>query len=201
MKRLLGVVTIAALLSASPALAQQFFDFDGQAHIPGSVGGNADMCAFVLNSGTEPLPLDFDNFEYTIVITNLELTADGFTQSYAGGDIVLYEDASTPADYSNKSTFTDGTALLIGTVTSFSRTIFFPSSGNGTGNGLVDWTGGSEIDEIHPSDRLNWALLVNILGTSGVEPGFDERWDGKVEPQTPIVATEDSSFSDIKSRY
>lgn len=203
MFRLLAVLTVAGLLMASPVAAQQLFDFDGQALIPGSVGGTATMYSVVLppsGSLTTPLPLDFANFEYTIVVTGLTLDVDGNPQSYSGGAIALYEDDVTPADLNNPVTFVDGTPVLTGTVLTCERRIFFVSSGVGTATGQVDWTGGSAIDDIHPSDRLGWAFLVSVSG-SQAEPGYDERWDGKVEPQTPIVGTEVQSFGSVKGRF
>jgi hypothetical protein len=65
----------------------------------------------------------------------------------------------------------------------------------------VDWTGGTQLGEIAPADQLGWAFVTGIGGGSTVEPGYDENWDGKVEPQEPIVGSEIGSFGAIKSRF
>jgi hypothetical protein len=192
-----------ALIVAPQAAAQQLFDFNGQALIPASVGGFLSMYSIVSDGGgaiPTPLPLDFANYQYTIVVTNLPLLVNGFTQSYAGGSIALYEDNGTAANYASPATFTDGTLLLSGTFQNLSRTIFFPVSGTGSASGLIDWTGGTRLGEIAPADQVGWAFVSGISG-SNVQPGYNENWDGKVEPQEPIVGTEDQSLGRIKSKF
>ena len=39
---------------------------------------------------------------------------------------------------------------------------------------------------------LGWSFLSGV-NPSSAEPGFDEMWDGKVEPQGPIVETESTT--------
>lgn len=200
MKKLVTLLALAGLVIAGPASAQQFFDFLGQANVPASVGGDLELHSIVVNNGQvdTPLPLDFDNFQYTLVVTGLTLDSDGFSQAYSGGSIALYEDAGTAADYGTKATFTDGDAILTGTVVSLNRTMFTATMGSLSG--LVDWTGGSRIDDIAPADRLAWAFLSGIRASSTVtQPGYDEQWDGKVEPQEPIVGTELQSWGSIKA--
>ena len=204
MRLLLPLMLILALVVVQPADAQQLFDFNGQALIPAVLGGTLSMYSVVFDGGgaiPTPLPLDFANFQYTIVITSLPLLVDGFTQNYAGGSIVLYEDNATVADYTNPATFTDGTPILSGTFQNLSRTIFFPVSGTGSASGLVDWTGGTRLGEIAPADQIGWAFVTGISGGSTVEPGYDENWDGKVEPQEPIVPNQADSFGQVKSRF
>lgn len=204
MKKVLLATLALLTLQVGVASSAQFFDFNGQALVPTTVGNDLEMYGVIFDAAPAaetPLPLDFDNFEYTIVITGLTFDSDGFTETYSGGTIAIYEDAATAADYGNQATFTDGTAILVGTVTTLQRTIFFVSSGVGSANGNVDWTGGSRIDEIHPSDRLGWFYGGGISGGSTVEPGYDENWDHKVEPQDPIVSNEQTSFGLMKSGF
>jgi len=70
-----------------------------------------------------PIPLDFVNFDYTIVVTDLVLDTDGMVQYYSNGAIVLYEDNMAVADYANLATFTDGTAILTGVISTLSRSV------------------------------------------------------------------------------
>lgn len=204
MKSRILMLSAVALVLALPALAtaQQLFDFDGQALIPGSVGGTLDMLSVVRDPApaTTPLPLDFANFEYTLVITGLTLVAAGSPQDYAGGTITIYEDNATTADYGNPATFTDGTAILVGTFDALYRTMF--TSTLGSAQGTVDWTGGTMVGEFAPADRLDWPFVTGISRrASDVEPGYDEAWDGKVEPFEPVVATPSSSWGEVKTRY
>jgi hypothetical protein len=198
-----ALLLAAAVLAVAPtAQAQQFFDFNGQTLLPAQLGGSLTMYSVVVNNNQvpTPIPLDFANFEYTLVVTNLVWTGAGTTQTYAGGAIVLYEDNATVADYTNPSTFTDGTAILSGTVVTLGRTMF--TANLGTASGLVDWTGGTRLDEMAPADRLSWAFVTGISNRSTVtQPGYDENWDGKVEPQSPIVPNADRSFGALKGAY
>ncbi len=202
MKRIAIISLAFCVIAVGPASAQQYFDFNAQVLVPNTVGGNLTLYGVINNNGQvdTPLPLDFANFEYTIVVTNLNLLATGFTQQYAGGTVVIYEDAATPGDYTAPATFSDGVALLSGSLVSLGRTMFTSSMGSVSGS--VDWSGGSRIDEIAPADRLGWSFLSGISTRSTVtQPGYDENWDGKTEPQVPIVPTDESSWGEVKSQY
>jgi hypothetical protein len=202
MRTRITTLLLALHVVAAPAFAQQLFDFLGQAVVPGSVGGMLNMESVINDPapGTTPLPLDFANFQYTLVITGLELVAiNGSTQNYANGTIAIYEDDLTPADYANPATFSDGTAILIGTVTSLDRTMFTATLGSAAG--MVDWNGGTNIDDIAPEDQLGWPILTGISRQAHhIEPGYDEQWDGKVEPIEPIVDARQSTWSEVKER-
>ncbi len=209
-KLLLGLSCL--LLIAMPQLASaqpQAFDFLGQAMIPATVGGSLSMYSTVQEGSSTvvpPLPLDFINFDYTIVVTDLVLDTDGTVQYYSNGAIALYEDNGTVADYANLATFTDGTPILTGVITTLSRSvttaIFPPFATTITINGTVDWTGGTRLNEMAPADQLNWSFLsAGNNDPADVMPGFTEQWDGKVEPKEPIVGSDDSSFGDLKAGY
>jgi len=200
MKKVLLLALTIVLVSSQPAAAQQLFDFVGYALVPTTVGDDLAMYGVLTEYADTPLPLDYDNFEYTVVITGLTLDTDGAQQLYSGGAIAIYEDAGTAADYNNQATFVDGTAILSGVLQNLTRSITFPLSGMGNANGTVDWTGGSQIAEIAPSDQIGWNFVTGISGLT-VEPGYDEQWDGKVEPQTPIVASEVQSMAAVKALY
>lgn len=203
MRRMLALLLAAAVLAVAPtAQAQQFFDFNGQALLPASQGGVLTMRSIVVNNNQVPTPLalDFANYQYTLVVAGLVWGSGTTTQHYAGGTIAIYEDNGTAADYTNPSTFTDGTVILAGVVLSLDRTMF--TANLGTAAGLVDWLGGTRIGEIAPADRLSWAFLTGISNRSTVTlPGYDENWDGKVEPQSPIVANDETSFGALKDAF
>lgn len=204
MRKLLTGTLMVGVLVALPlaAGAQQLFDFTGQALIAGSVGGSVDMYGEVFDPApaTTPIPLDFANYQYTVVVNATVAGISPFSRSFSDGTIAIFEDAGTAADYSNPATFSDGTAILLGTLKSFSQ--FLPPAGPGSVSGFVDWTGGSRLDDIAPEDQSDWAFLSGSSPDSGLlQPGYDEVWDGKVEPQEPIVSDEESSFGSVKALF
>ncbi len=204
MKNLRMMMLVVAVVGTIPlaAGAQQLFDFNGQALLPADVGGQLTMYSEVFDASpvTTPIPLDFANYEFTLVVTGLVLDVDGMTQTYSGGTITLYQDAATTADYTSLPTFTDGVAILIGNIPSLNRTMF--PTGIGSLAGVVDWVGGSRLDDIAPEDQANWGVLSGInSGVNSALPGFDEMWDGKVEPHEPIVDNETSTFGAVKALF
>ena len=205
MKNLL-LTALATLVLVAPVTASaqsQWFDFNGQTLLPAGVGGTLTMVAKITNNGSieTPLPLTGNiNDRYTLVITGLMLMADdGTNQTYSGGTIALYEDDATLADFSNQATFSDGVAILEGTFTQFTRVDFGTLQ---SGAGTVNWTGGTRLGEIAPADQLGWAFVVSISNRSTVlEPGYDENWNGKVEPGTPIVDNDVRTWGQLKRVY
>jgi hypothetical protein len=152
-----------------------------------------------------PFGMDFANFQYTLVVTELELVVDGSQQSYTDGLIAIYEDNGSAADYGNLATFTDGTPILTGVVNTLTRTVTalpFPPFTAVSVSGSVDWTGGTRLDDFAPVDQLDWAFLAGgNTDAADIEPGFDEQWDGKVEPKEPVVGAEPHSLGDLKVRF
>ncbi|MFH2051849.1 MAG: hypothetical protein ABIK96_05205 [bacterium] len=204
MKTRILVLLVAAVSVVVPmtAQAQQLFDFNGQTDLPDMVGSDLTMYSrmFDASPAVPPIPLDFANFEFTLVVTGLELVTDGNPQAYAGGTVIIYQDDATAADYANTGTFTDGTAILVGSLVSLNRTMFTSSLGSVLGT--VDWTGGTRLDDIAPEDQDGWAFLSGTINRAdSVEPGFDEAWDGKVEPQEPIVDDEATSWGSVKALF
>lgn len=210
MKTKFTILMITALAISLPgaAAAQQLFDFFGMTLLPAAEGGSLTLYAEIRDGGPAietPLPLDFANYEYTLVVTDLVLVTDSYPDLYAGGAIALYEDAATPLDYAAPGTFSDGSVVLSGVVTSLELAHFaeiMPSSTLGNATGTVDWTGGLHLDDIAPEDQSNWVFLSATNSGSGeLEPGYDEVWDGKVEPRTPIVSTDEVTWDAIKAMF
>ncbi len=203
MKNRIMLFLVAAMVLAVPASAQQLFDFLGQANVPAAVGGSLSLYS-VMNDPvpeTTPLPLDFSNYEYTLVVTDLIMDSEsGINQFYSGGTITIYEDNSSLADYAVPASFVDGTPILVGTFTTLTRTMFTTTLGTVSGN--LDWNGGTRVIEIAPADQLNWAFLSGINARpESVESGYSEQWDGKVEPHTPIVDTETLLWGSFKAMF
>jgi hypothetical protein len=211
MKSRIVTLALALLLMVVPTFADetptpQIFPFLGQAIVPDDIGGMLSMYGVMVvpPAGFEtPLPLDFDNYQYTVVITDLELTAIGGTwvgNTYEDGMIAVYEDNLTMADYVDQSTFVDGAAILTGTITTLNHRISGMNPSVGTVNGLVDWTGGTRLDDMAPEDQTDWFLNSQISRyEEDVEPGYTEQWNGKLEPQEPIVGSEQHTWSAVKN--
>jgi hypothetical protein len=204
MRTRITLLLLGLLLMAVPASAQQLFDFLGQAVVPADQGGILEMDSVLRDPapGTTPIPLDFANFEYTLVVTDLMLMSGVGTpvspQNYANGTLTIYEDNTTAADYANPATFRDGTAILVGSVVTLNRTMFTATLGSASG--WVDWVGGTHLDDIAPVDQIGWPFLTGISARADViEPGYSEQWDGKCEPEEPIVDTEDISWGSVKA--
>lgn len=194
---LLGLTAFAV-----PASAVQMFDFDAQAIMPTGTGSAATVYGRIVNGAAvaTPLPLDFANYEYTLVVTGLIQDISGATSLFSGGTVTIYQDAATAAVWAMPSTFSDGTAVLSGTLSAFQRTMLTATLGSGAGT--VDWTGGTRLNLLAPADRTDWPFLTAVSrAASQVQPGFSERWDGKVEPREEVVSTEQRSWSELKAAF
>ncbi len=203
MKKLLILTLVLSQIAlAGSAAAVQLFDFDAQAIVPIMPGNAAEVYGVIVN-GTAvdtPLPLDFANYQYTIVVTGLMLDESSSTSFFSNGSIAIYEDAATTADWNNTASFSDGTAILTGSLNPFAHTLFTTTLGSG--QGTVDWTGGTRLNELAAMDQTGWPFLTGISRSSTqVLPGFTEKWDGKVEPTEEVVAVEGRTWSGVKALY
>lgn len=201
-KTLITLMLLGQAALATSAFAVQMFDFDAQATMPAGVGGAAAAYGRIVNGQAvaTPIPLDFANYEYTIVVTGLTLDVYGTTSFFSGGVVAIYQDNATSSDWASPATFSDGTAILTGTLATFQRSMFTSTLGSGTG--FVDWTGGSLLGQLALEDRTGWPFLTSVSrAASQVQAGYTERWDGKVEPQQEVVATEQLSWSELKAGY
>ena len=210
MKKRLLLLTIVLTAVALPgaATAQQLFDYLGMALLPAAEGGSLTMYGIIRDGApatTTPIPLDFANFEYTLVVTDLVLVTDAYPEVYANGTIAIYRDGMTLADYAASGSFYDGSIILSGVVTTLSvyhYSDLAPTLTGGYGTGLVDWTGGANLSDIAPDDQDAWVFwTATNSGSSLLEPGYDEVWDGKVEPESPVVSTENLSWDAIKAMF
>lgn len=201
-KMKITLLLLAQLALATSAFAVQMFDFDAQATMPAGVGGQALVVGRIVNGQAvaTPIPLDFANYEYTIVVTGLTLNTLGTNSFFSGGAVAIYQDNLTASDWASPATFSDGTAVLTGTLATFQRTMFTSTLGSGTG--FVDWTGGSLLDQLAVADRTGWPFLTSVSrAASQVQAGYNERWDGKVEPEQDVVPVEKLSWSELKAGY
>jgi hypothetical protein len=197
--RMILTLLLAVAIQAGAAQAVQLFDFDAQAKVPAAVGQSAEIYGVIVNGSAvdSPLPLDYDNYQFTIVVTGLVRDTDAATSLFSGGTVTIYQDDATAADWSAPATFTDGAIILSGAMDSFQHVMLTSTLGNGVGS--VDWTGGAMLDSLAPGDQSDWPFLTLISrSATQVQAGYDERWDGKVEPQEDVVSTEERSWSELK---
>lgn len=203
MKKTMIALTLSCLaVLGSTASAVQLFDFDGQAIWPAAPGGTAVAYGRIVNGEAveAPLPFDFANFEYTLAVTDLVLDSAGSTSYFSGGIVTIYKDDATPADFAAPATFTDGEAVLSGVMATFQHVMLTGTLGSA--NGYVDWTGGSMLNDLAPSDQLGWPFLTLVSrSATQVQPGYTEKWDGKIEPVEEVVASEVETWSGVKALF
>jgi hypothetical protein len=178
------------------------FDFNGYAQIPAAVNGPLVVRAVLTNNGAvpTPIPLDFANNQYTLVIFGALASDNGTTQQYALTGLDIFEDpiaSGTAADYAAPGTFTDGVHVLGGVMPDgLVRLQFTPSLGNFLAS--VDFVSGTRQGDL--SGPTDWPLGGGWSRTvGGIPPGYHENWDGKID-LTP-VGVDSRTWQDIKKLY
>lgn len=186
-----GTVTGLAMLVAGAASADPpNYDFNGYAQVPASVGGVLVMRSVLTNNGVvpTPIPLDFTNNQYTLVLRAVLQSDNGTTQQYTNASFVIYGDpigTGTAADYGVPATFADGAPVFSAALApALSRVRFSPSLGSFHGpvqTPIADFFGG-------------WSRTVG-----GIPAGYDENWDGLVTPAS--VGVEPEAWQGVKQLY
>ena len=203
LRALAATMAGAALLLGTQAMAADppNFDFNGYAQVASAVGQPLVVRTLLTNNGVvpTPIPLDFVNFEHTLVIQGTLTSVVGIAQHHAGALIAIYSDArvgGTAASYASPATFTDGTLILSGTFDDLIRTTFTPNLGNFSGD--VTFSGGTRLGEMSPVDGWpcggGWSRSV-----TGIPAGYQENWDGKIDLST--VAVEPRSWGSVKQLF
>ena len=138
--------------------------------------------------------------EYTCVMHGL--TSTGFTIigpyrliDYTGGTITIYEDAKlggTAADYGSSppnatapSSFNDGTAILVGTLTNFK---FAVDNSNGTGSfeAVFTVTGGTQLANFPLNQREGWTFAGSTGNALNIPEGYEHQIDGQTFLNAPV---------------
>lgn len=214
----LGVGVVMALAIPALASAVTFIgSFHGHATHSGSPGvytpGDTYTARLILDTQQEDPWYPWDaGKEYTAVMTvdvdtyNVFANAGGpgidlVIVDFETGAVSIYEDTTTPADYANPATFTDGTEILVGQVDNMIAerlTIFgLPfgvtgvvvfTAGDGLGNLLGCAPGGLSMN-----DFIDVDIITN---PDGYLEAYDAEW--KCE-QT--VSVEPSTWGNIKGLY
>jgi hypothetical protein len=193
----LGILGPAALLLGTglPAWGMPFFDFHGFSYLngpPNMIGTTVTVPTLFNLIQPDPIwPVNFDNEEYTVLVTDLRISRveqlGSITNvTYEGGTIALYRDPTRNANWlvhppngSVPSSFKDGEALLVGRFTDLVM-VFNSRSGSGTISGQLDWTGGTRLSQM-PS-RTGWTYFggVSSHANLGIPAGYDLAWDPQI---------------------
>lgn len=221
-----SVVLALTLLAAVPALGQAEFTFEGfAAYVPTAEMVGTSMTVYgIANapvSAPTPVPTDFNNFQYTIMIGPMVSTAYAFNMGLANkhwvfgpGMLAIFEDpiaGGTAADYANPATFTDGVMIVQAAIDpgwfmDLDNPIGFGYSGAGIGT--CDIVGGSQYAFL---DMLNYNLNNWTFAGTGiaepwppfisVPPGYEHVFGSKVIFNTEPTANENLSWGQVKSLY
>jgi hypothetical protein len=201
LKVLATSVALVATLGSAAQADPPNFDFYGHAIIPTVVGGTLTLRSIMTNNGVvpTPIPLDFTNNQYTVVVSGTLASISGTKQFYNPATISIYEDAiggGTAADYGTPATFTDGTLILGGSFDgNLERQRFTTTLGNFIGK--VDFSSGSRLGDL--TTPQDWPFWGGWSRSGTLEPGYHEKWDGEVE-HTP-VAVEDRTWGSVKHLF
>ncbi len=222
MRTLLSLAVGAGIAVMAPAAALAQCDgnlyeghFDGHnahASAPGTFSVGEAFTAYQTLNTTQVNPWyawNQGSFEYTLVITgtvsayaDIPLFPGTFLRqvSFGGTSFAIYEDAGTTADYANTATFTDGVAILTGTITGmYGEGLvdgFNPDVLGVTGTATI--TGGSAAGSVLCSELLMNDFLAWLPPTSPA--GFKEAYDSKWEC-CEVVSVEPSTWGGVKSLY
>jgi hypothetical protein len=163
-----------------------------------------------------PLVSDQTNNEYTYVLSGLtaasRIVSPPFVViTYAGaGTLTVYEDSrstGTAFDYgvnppngTAPSSFTDGTAILVGDITNFVY-ILNTTTGSGSYDASFTAVGGTQIGNIPVGQRAGWTFAgVTSNSTVSIPPGYAHQVDGQTMIPLPTAA-HPASWGQIKAKY
>lgn len=225
MRRILTPVLLAmcvALAMAPAAHAQSLlfdyvgFDYEFPNPNPGAFGepGSGYVGLGTVPSLFGPLVTNTSANEYTYVMQGF--TPTGITPigpydriDYTSGVITIYEDSrytGTFADYGTNppsalapGTFTDGTPILIGTLTNFQ---FVVNTTNGTGSfeAVFTITGGTQLGNFPLSQRAGWTFAGSSGNALNIPAGYAHQIDGQTFLNSPSP-TRRTSWGRLKAGY
>jgi hypothetical protein len=153
--------------------------------------------------------------EYTYVmqglspISNVPLGGPFVKIDYGPGTITLYEDArsgGTTADYgvdppnaTAPASFTDGTAILVGALTSF-EIVLDTSNGTGSFDAVFTVTGGSQLGNFPLNQRVGWTFSGSTGNALNIPHGYAHQCDGQTFLNAPTAARR-VSWGHLKAGY
>ena len=129
--------------------------------------------------------------------------------NYATGTVTVYEDSKatgTTADFAPNppngqvpGTFTDGTAILVASLTGFQLVV---DTSNGVGNfeGVMNISGGSQLGNFPLNQRTGWTFSGTTGEALNIPAGYYHQIDGQSFLNAP-VATRRISWGRLKAGY
>jgi hypothetical protein len=220
MKMATAILTFAFVAAfASGAAANGAFTFEGFSYaVPTDDAIGSTLYVYgIANPPTPgtptPIPLDFATKQYTLVAALIQTGKTGtlatqLNDTYATGSWAIYEDASTPASYASLGTFSDGTAILTGSLSGFTASlqtdVFGLAYGNGVGSYL--YVGGTRYADILATAPLDCSFLASVIhgGSPVFNPmpsaPFTRTFNAKMVC-TEGVPTEQRSWGTLKDSY
>ena len=152
--------------------------------------------------------------EYTYVmqgLTSTNVTPVGTFDiiSYSPGTITLYEDAhagGTTADYgvdppnsTAPASFTDGTPILVGTLTNF-QFVLDRTNGTGSFEAVFNVTGGTQLANFPVNQRVGWTFSGSTGNALNIPHGYAHQCDGQTFLNAPVAARK-VSWGHLKAGY
>lgn len=152
--------------------------------------------------------------EYTYVmqgLTSTNVTPVGSFDiiSYSAGTITLYEDAhagGTTADYgvdppnaTAPTSFTDGTPILVGTLTNF-QFVLDRTNGTGSFEAVFNVTGGTQLANFPVNQRVGWTFSGSTGNALNIPHGYAHQCDGQTFLNAPVAARK-VSWGHLKAGY
>lgn len=218
----LGVLALGApkpAAATSPSLLIDYvgFDYEDPNLNPSAFGelGSGYVSLGMCPGVFAPLVSDTSLYEYTYVInglTSLNVTPIGpdfIVVDYGSGTFTLYEDSRgsgtaatfgvNPPNATAPGTFNDGTAILVGTLSSF-QIVYNVSSGSGSFEGNLTFNGGTQLGNLPITQRDGWTFAGLSGNSTEVPTGYAHQVDGQVFLNKPTL-TQKSSWGSLKSRY
>jgi len=168
------------------------------------IAGTSYVAYLVLNETQDAPWYPFDgSMEYTAVlsttISSFSILGNLETINFAVGDVNVYEDDTTPADYGSLGTFTDGANILSGEAQNMigSRVSIYGLPFDVTG--VIVFDSGSGLGDV----ACTTGLLMNdfIDFTFATNPaGFEEAYDAEWKCEG-LISVEADTWGSVKSLY
>jgi hypothetical protein len=216
------MATCVLLWAAPPAHAQSLlfdyvgFDYEFANPNPAAFGepGSGYVGLGTVPFLFAPIVANTTLNEYTMVIqgmTPASITPVGTFNiiQYTPGTLTIFEDpkaGGTPADFAPNppnaavpATFADGTAIVVGTLTSFQ---FVIDTVNGTGSFEADLniTGGTQLSNFPLNQREGWTFSGSTSNALNIPPGYAHQLDGQSFLNAPTAARR-ISWGRLKAGY
>ena len=226
MRRILTTVLFAlgCVLAVAPAVHAQSllfdyvgFDFESPNPDPLSFGepGSGYVALGTVPYLFAPLTSNTVTNEYTFMMNGLAPSGPPqvFGQfriiNYTTGGITIYEDAKlggTTADFgfgppnaTAPGSFTDGTAVLVGTLTNF-QFVLDTVSGTGSFEAVFNVTGGSQVGSFPLNQRRGWTFSGATTNALNIPAGYAHQIDGQTFLDAPSAARR-TSWGQLKQGY